>query len=225
MSDLDKKVILITGAGRGSGRSLCLSLAARGASVAANDLSPLNVDEVVRQVSASGRGQARAYLHDVAKKVAVQAQVNQVQDDFGRIDILINNANVQHPAGLLNMDEWDLHRVFEVNTIGAFLAMQAVGRVMREQGGGLVINLLGDLQNSGQPLPPAYLASRLAVAGLTRQAAAELALHNIRVYGLACGLDELCLPDPVFSSIEQAILALLDAPDIPSGSLLKVCER
>lgn len=224
MPNLDNKVILITGAGRGSGRSLCLSLAARGASVAANDISPLNVDEVVRQISASGRGQARAYLHDVAKKVAVQALVNQVQDDFGRIDVLINNANVQPSAGLLDMDEWDLHRVFEVNTIGTFLTMQAVGRVMREQGGGLVINLLGDQRNSVQPLPPAYLASRLAVAGLTRQSAAELASHNVRVYGLACGLDELCLPDPAFSSIEQALLALLDGPEPPGGSLLKVCE-
>lgn len=225
MPDLNEKVFLITGAGRGSGRSLCLSLAARGATIAANDLSPLNVDEVIRQVSTSGRGKARAYLHDVAKKVAVQALVNQAQDDLGRIDVLINNANVQHPAGLLDMDEWDLHRVFEVNTIGAFLSMQAVGRVMREQGGGVIINLLGDLQNSPKNLPPAYLASRLAVAGLTRQAAPELAAHNIRIYGLACGLDELCQPDPVFSSAEQAILTLLDGPGIPSGSLLKVCER
>lgn len=225
MPIMDGKVVLITGAGRGTGRDLCLALAAQGALLAANDISPLNVDEVVRQASASGRGQARAYLHDVAKKVAVQSLVNQTLDDFGRIDILINNANVRPPAGLLEMDEWDLHRVFEVNAIGVFLSMQAVGRVMREQGGGLIVNLLGRFEDHETPLPPAYLASRLAVAGLTRQAATELAAHNIRVYGLACGLDDLCIPAPAFSSAEQAVLALLNESEIHSGSLLKICEK
>lgn len=82
MPDLNGKVVLISGAGRGLGRELALALAAQGATIAANDISPLNVDEVARQISLSGCGQARVYLHDVAKKVAVQALVNQVVDDF-----------------------------------------------------------------------------------------------------------------------------------------------
>ncbi|MFO7584321.1 MAG: SDR family NAD(P)-dependent oxidoreductase, partial [Anaerolineales bacterium] len=141
MSDLDGKIVLITGAGRGYGRELALALAARGATLALNDISPLNVDAVAAKISSAG-GQASVYLHDVAKKVAVQTLVNQTFDDFGRIDILINSANVEHSAGLLEMDEWDLHRVFEVNTIGTFLVIQSVARVMREQGGGLIVNLL-----------------------------------------------------------------------------------
>ncbi len=126
-------MILITGAGKGIGRILARELAARGAIIAANDISPLNVDSVVDELILAG-GQARAYIHDVAKKVAVQTMVNQVMDDFGRLDVLVNCANVQPAATLLDLDEWDLHRAFEVNAIGTFLMMQSVGRVMRQAG-------------------------------------------------------------------------------------------
>ena len=221
MPELDGKVVLITGAGRGQGRELALALAAQGAMIAANDISPLNVDEVARQISASGCGQARVYLHDVAKKVAVQALVNQVMDDFGRIDILINSANVEPAAGLMSMDEWDLHRVFEVNTIGAFLLMQSTARVMREQGSGLIVNLLGDL---GRDLAPAYAASRLAVGELTRRTAIELSAHDIRVYGLVKNPDASSLPDALFSSAGQAVLSLCMSPGIPSGAILNLVE-
>jgi meso-butanediol dehydrogenase/(S,S)-butanediol dehydrogenase/diacetyl reductase len=221
MPELDGKVVLITGAGRGQGRELALALAAQGAMIAANDISPLNVDEVAHQISASGRGQVRVYLHDVAKKVAVQALVNQVMDDFGRIDILINSANVEPAAGLMSMDEWDLHRVFEVNTIGTFLLMQSTARVMREQGGGLIVNLLGDL---GRDLAPAYAASRLAVGELTRRTAIELSAHDIRVYGLVKNPDASSLPDALFSSAGQAVLSLCMSPGIPSGAILNLVE-
>ena len=200
MSALDGKVILITGAGRGSGRELALSLGARGAILVLNDISPVNVELVAAEIVAAG-GQARVYLHDVAKKVAVQALVNQALDDFGRIDILIQNANVEPPAGLLAMDEWDLHRVFEVNTIGAFLVMQSVARVMAEQGGGLIFNLLGNLERS---LPPASAASRRAVAELTRRVSAELEPQGVRVVGLEKSIDS----DAQFSSLTQAVLDL-----------------
>lgn len=214
MPDLDGKIVLITGAGRGYGRELALALAARGATLALNDISPLNVDAVAAKISSAG-GQASVYLHDVAKKVAVQTLVNQTLDDFGRIDILINSANVEHSAGLLEMDEWDLHRVFEVNTIGTFLVIQSVARVMREQGGGLIVNLLGDMERN---LPPAYAASRRAVAELTRRAAVELSAHRIRVYGLGQGME----PEPTFVSLEQAVLALLSSEKHPPGEIFGV---
>jgi meso-butanediol dehydrogenase / (S,S)-butanediol dehydrogenase / diacetyl reductase len=211
MPELDGKIVLITGAGRGQGRELALALAARGATIALNDISPLNVDEVAAKISSTG-GRARVYLHDVAKKVAVQTLVNQALDDFGRIDLLVNSANVEHPAGLLEMDEWDLHRVFEVNTIGTFLVMQSVSRVMREQGSGLIVNLLGDL---ARDLPTAYAASRQAVAELTHRAAVELSAHRIRVFGLGRGIES----EPVFASLEQAVLAFLSSDTLPPGEI------
>lgn len=179
MNKLSGKVILITGAGRGTGRQLAQAFAARGAIIAANDISPLNLDTVVEEIIAAG-GQARAYVHDVAKKVAVQAMVNQVTDDFGRIDALVNCANVQPPAALLDLDEWDLHRAFEVNAIGTFLMMQSVGRVMRAGDGGLIINVVkfpGDA-------PASFLASRGGIPALSAHADEELRQFGIRVFSV-----------------------------------------
>ncbi len=182
MKKITGKVILITGAGKGRGRSLACALAARGAIIAANDISPLNVDSVVGEIIAAG-GRARAYVHDVAKKVAAQVMVNQVVDDFGRIDALLNCANVQPAAALLNLDEWDLHRVFEVNAIGTFLMMQLAGRVMRERGGGVIINVL----NLPVEAPASYLASRGGIAALSKRADDELKASGIRVFSVTEG--------------------------------------
>ncbi|PWH12567.1 MAG: hypothetical protein DDG60_12310 [Anaerolineae bacterium] len=177
MTRFDEKVILITGAGRGIGRALALACAERGAILALNDISPLNVEMVASQITAAGQ-QAQVYLHDVAKKVAVQSMVNQVLDDFGRIDALINCANVQPATALLELDEWDLHRVFEVNAIGTLLTMQSVGRVMRQAGKGVILNIV--------KLPPeapvAYLASRAGLDLASRRAAVELQPDGIGVW-------------------------------------------
>ena len=152
MNKLRDEVVLITGAGKGSGRYLAQAFAERGAIVAANDISPINVEEVVDQIVAKG-GQAKAYIDDIAKKVASQSLVKQVEEDFGRIDILINHAAVQPRVSLLDMDEWDWHRVLDVNLTGAFLMIQSVGRLMRAssprraQGSGVIINLISASRN------------------------------------------------------------------------------
>ncbi len=177
MNDFFEKVVLITGAGRGTGRALAHKLAARGARIAVNDISPLNVEPAVEEILAAG-GQARAYVHDVAKKVAVQAMVNQVIDDFGRIDALVNCANVQPLAPLLDLDEWDLHRVFEVNAIGTLLMMQSVGRVMRQAGGGVIVNVV----QLPVDAPASYLASRGGIAALSQRADEEWKPYRIRVF-------------------------------------------
>lgn len=177
MKEFAGKTILITGAGRGLGRMLALACAERGALLALNDISPLNVETVAAQIAASG-GTARIYLHDVAKKVAVQTMVKQVMDDFGRIDALLHCANVQPVTPLLDLDEWDLHRVFEVNAIGTLLLMQSVGREMRQAGGGVMVNtarLPGDA-------PVAYLASRAGLEAASRRADEELRPYGIRVF-------------------------------------------
>jgi 3-oxoacyl-[acyl-carrier protein] reductase len=100
MNDLKDKVILITGAGKGAGRALAEAFAQRGAIIAAIDISPVNVEEVVEQINADG-GKARVYIDDIAKKVAAQALIKNVEDDFGQIDILINHAAVEPHTPLL----------------------------------------------------------------------------------------------------------------------------
>jgi len=177
------KVVLITGAGKGTGAALAEAFAARGARVALNDISPINVDEVAARITSSG-GQARSYLHDVAKKVGVQALVKQVEDDWGRVDILIQHAAVEPHTPLLNMDEWDWHRTLDVNLTGAFLVLQSLGRVMRAQGGGVIVNLVGRSEVAG-----AYAASMDGLRGLSEAAARELAPFGIRVHAVELGVD------------------------------------
>lgn len=178
MDNLKEKVILITGAGKGSGRILAQAFAERGGIVAANDISPINVEEVVGQITAGG-GRAQAYVEDVAKKVGAQNLIKQVEDDFGRIDILINHAAVEPHTPLLDMDEWDWHRVLDVNLTGAFLMIQSVGRVMRAQGSGTILSLVTDSVPAA-----AFLASMRGLEGLTLQAARELAPYGINVHAV-----------------------------------------
>jgi len=218
MNKLRDKVVLITGAGRGSGRLLAQAFAERGAIVAANDISPINVEEVVDQIVAKG-GHAKAYIDDIAKKVAAQSIVKQVEDDFGRIDILINHAAVQPHVPLLDMDEWDWHRVLEVNLTGAFLMTQSVGRVMRAsslrgaKGSGVIINLITASRNelvlsaasrqgeaAGAEGEAAFVASMSGLDGLTHQAARELSPYGIQVYAV----------ENVSEKIVENVFALLD---------------
>src|SRR5215207_3833300 len=182
MGSLKNKVVLITGAGKGSGRLLAEAFARQGASVAANDISPINVEDAVDQILATG-GRAKAYVEDVAKKVGAQNIINQVEDDFGHIDILINHAAVEPHIPLLDMDEWDWHRVMDVNLTGAFLMIQSVGRVMRAQSSGVIINLItapdsrvknarADDRREGRS-EAAFVASIHGLRGLTLEAARE----------------------------------------------------
>lgn len=183
MNDFKGKVVLITGAGKGSGRMLAEAFARHGATVAANDISPINVETVVEKINANG-GEAKAYIDDVAKKVGAQALVNQVEDDFGRIDILVNHAAVEPHTPLLEMDEWDWHRTLDVNLTGAFLMTQSVGRVMREQGGGVIVNLVTVAGRGESQMRAAFHASMAGLEVLTQQAAREFEPYGIRVHNV-----------------------------------------
>jgi NAD(P)-dependent dehydrogenase (short-subunit alcohol dehydrogenase family) len=185
--DFSGKVVLATGAGRGAGRGLAQAFAARGALVAANDISPVNLDGVVAEINAAG-GQARAYVHDIAKKVDVQVMVNNIESDYGRIDILVNCANVQLPGALLEIDEWDLHRVFDVNAIGSLLMIQSVGRVMRAQGSGIIVNVV----KIPAQAPVSFIVSRAGLAAMTDNLNAELSRFGLRVFTV---MDE----DPIYA--------------------------
>jgi 3-oxoacyl-[acyl-carrier protein] reductase len=194
MDQMDKfkdKVVLITGAGKGSGRILAEAFARQGAIVAANDISPVNVEAVVDQILAQG-GRAKAYIDDVAKKVGAQNIINQVEEDFGQIDILVNHAAVEPHVPLLDMDEWDWHRVLDVNLTGAFLMIQSVGRVMRARGSGVTLTLIAG--------SAAFLASMQGLAALTRQAAHEFSPHGIQVY----------LVENVPATVVDSVFALLE---------------
>lgn len=185
--EFQDKVVLITGAGRGTGHQMAEAFAAQGARLAINDVTPQNVESLAVKLRQRGYN-AKVYVDDIAKKVAVQALINQVEDDFGRIDVLINHASVEPHTPLLDMDEWDWHRTLDVNLTGAFLAMQSVGRIMRERGGGVIVNMASLSGGTVSLDRVAYVASLFGIVGLTLQAARELFAYNIRVHMVGRGL-------------------------------------
>ncbi len=214
MDFLTDKVVLITGAGRGLGRALALAFASRGAIVAANDLTPVNLDETVETIRAAG-GRAEAYTADITRKTPIQGVITRLLDQWGRLDILINNAAVRPRAALLEVDEWDVQRALNVNLGGAFLLTQVGGRVMREQGSGGSILNIGD----AAPLLPGensaiYAATKAGLKALTRAAARELAPYAIRVNALCPGLlDTASTRERLGESLPQV------AAHLPGGAL------
>ena len=147
--------------------------------MAANDVSPVNLDETVAHIMATG-GQAKAYVEDIAKKMPVQTLLNGVLDDFGRIDILVNCAEVEPQKSVLEMDDWDWQRTLDVNLNGAFLLTQSTGRIMKEKGGGVIVHV-GE-RAKGPEKRTAYFTSKAGLAALSALAAYEFSEYGIRVY-------------------------------------------
>lgn len=205
---------MITGAGRGIGRALAVAFARQGARIAANDLNPIGIEQTLAEVEAVG-GQGQAYIFDVAKRMPVQALLDQVLEDWGGVDILINNAAVEPVAAILDMDEWDWHRTLDVNLGGAFFAIQHTGRAMRAQGGGVIVNLgAAEFYLASRPHRAAYAASKAGLVGLTQYAARELAPYHIRVLAVC----------PVAADTESLRLAK-DYPAQPLPDLLLPLEK
>lgn len=182
-TDLSGKVVLLSGAGRPLGRLLAEGFASAGASLALHDLQPVHLDETCRAVETLGAGW-RSYTNDTGKGLPARELIHEVTADWGRLDVLVNCLHARPEAGLLDLDEWDWTRTLEINLSGPFLLAQSVAPVMRAQGGGVILNVLG-----GAPARPsaALDASQMGLAGLTRAMAAELRAYNIYCYALDAG--------------------------------------
>lgn len=191
---LHNRVALVTGAASGIGLAIAAAFIAEGAKVLLAD-----VDTVKGGAAAADLGAAAAFIRcDVADGAAVTAAVAEAVARFGRLDCLVNNAGIIHPADFLDLDVADFERVLRVNLTGAFLASQAAARQMIRQNeadaalgqagqGGAIINLSSVNGVLAIPNQTAYNVSKGGVDQLTRNTALALAPHGIRVNGIGPG--------------------------------------
>ncbi len=189
--ELDGKVAIVTGAGRGIGRAIALRLAQEGAAVVVADIDEANAKKVAREIQAKG-GRAAALKVDVSNKADVDAMVAQTVAEFGQLNILVNNAGIGAVGKLIDLDEKTWGRLMDVNAKGVLLCTQAAARQMIAQGkGGRIIN---NASGAGKIAPGkdtplgGYAASKHAVVGLTKQFGLELSSYQILVNCVCAGI-------------------------------------
>jgi NAD(P)-dependent dehydrogenase (short-subunit alcohol dehydrogenase family) len=185
MTSGPKKVALVTGAARGIGLAAATRFAEDGWRVAMLDILGDTLRAAAKMLDRAD--ETLALEADVSDPAAVQAAVEQARQKFGRIDALVNNAGVAvfKPMLDVTLEEWQ--RVMAVNLTGPFLMTQAVAPVMRDQGGGAIVNITSISGLRASTLRVAYGTSKAGLAHLTKQQAAELAQYGIRVNAVAPG--------------------------------------
>jgi 3-oxoacyl-[acyl-carrier protein] reductase len=186
MGDLEGKVALITGAGRGMGRSHALLLAQHGAEILVQDIDGGLAKETVGHVASAG-GRARPLISDVAEVGELRSQIAAAESELGGIDILINNAGIVAPGSLEEIDLAAFDRMFGIHVKGSFFATQAVVPGMKRRGGGKIVNIASIWGMVGHTSESHYCGAKAALLGLTKAWAKELVPHKICVNAVAPG--------------------------------------
>ncbi len=213
MDQLGNQIAVVTGAGRGIGRAIALNFAGEGADVVCVSRTAENSAKVAQEVRGLGR-KAWALAVDVSDPAAVNAAVEKILAEAGRVDILVNNAGVTRDGLLMRMSDADWDTVLNTNLKGAFLFTRALSRAFLKQRSGRIINIssvIGLIGNAGQAN---YAASKAALLGLTKSLARELGSRGITVNAIAPGFIET---DMTAALNEQVRTELLKK--IPLGSL------
>jgi 3-oxoacyl-[acyl-carrier protein] reductase len=182
------RVALVTGGSRGIGRAIALRLASGGAKVVVNYVTNAEAaEETVRLASEAG-GQAMAARFDVGDADAVRTGVQNVVDQMGRLDIVVNNAGVAVDALLLRLREEDWERALRINLTGVFHCTKAALRPMVRARYGRIVNLTSVVAEMGNAGQAAYAAAKAGVIGLTKSVAREVAARGVTVNAVAPGL-------------------------------------
>ncbi len=202
MYDLNGKVAIVTGGARGIGRAISLRLAAEGADVAIVDVDLEGAKATAGEVEALGR-RALPLRVDVTNAGEVAEMVSRTAAELGSIDILVNNAGIQYIATLLETSEEQWDRIFAVNVRASWLCAKAVAEYLIQRGkGGRIINASSRSGKAASSNPiGAYVATKHAVIGLTRQLALELAPHGITVNAYCPGV----VDTPMWELIDREV--------------------
>ena len=178
MGKLNGKIAIVTGAGQGIGRGIAEKLAAEGATVVVTDLNEVTAKETAAAVAAEGFN-AVGIQADVTSRESVESMVAEVHRQFGRIDVLVNNAGWDKASPFVDSDPADWDRVVAINLYGVLHTCHAVLPIMAAQGSGSVVNLASDAGRVGSSGEAVYSAAKGGVIAFTKAIARESARHQV----------------------------------------------
>ncbi|MBI5604155.1 MAG: 3-oxoacyl-[acyl-carrier-protein] reductase [Deltaproteobacteria bacterium] len=219
----DQRVILITGASRGIGRAIALHLAGPGVVLLLNhyDPDPAMAEQTLREVEAKGARVKICYFN-VADFQEVQSQTDGLLKEWGRIDVLINNAGITRDTLLMRMKEEDWDRVITINLKGVFNCTQAVIRSMIKNKSGKIVNVASVVGATGNAGQANYAASKAGVMGFTKSVAKEVAARGIQVNAIAPGFIDTEMTAVLSEQVRQDFLKTI--PMGRSGQPEEVAE-
>ncbi|MGD9898120.1 MAG: 3-oxoacyl-ACP reductase FabG [Calditrichaceae bacterium] len=217
MKRLDGKVAVVTGGAAGIGETTVRVFAREGATVSIWDVDREKGEKLSAELTQKGN-KVEFRMVDVSKVEDVAVQVAKIKEKYGHIDILINNAGITRDASLLKMEEKQWDQVISVNLKGVFVCAQAVGRIMAEQGSGVIINTSSVVALYGNYGQTNYVAAKSGIIGMTKTWARELGRKGVRVNAVAPGFiaTEMVktVPEKVINAVkDKTPLARLGEPE------------
>ena len=201
MQELKGKIALITGGSRGIGKAIALALAEEGVNVAITGRNEEKLKAVVQEIEQKGVKSAYA-VFDITSKTEVYGALEKLQKDFGKIDVLVNNAGVAAFGGILEMEDEKWEEIVKTNLFGAYYVVKAVVPSMVERKTGDIINISSTAGLKGNAMTSAYSASKFGLIGMSESMMLELRKQNIRVTTL--------MPSTIASDMSKEVLKITD---------------
>jgi acetoin reductase-like protein len=232
MQDKQGGVALVTGAGQGIGRGTALRLAREGFDVAVLDVNPQTAGAVGQEVKGLGR-RALTLVVDLLHVPDIEPALGQVVQEWGRLDVLVNNAGTVPIKPLLEITEADWDQVLDLNLKATFFCLQAAGRIMMDQGGGHIVNMTSISGLGPRPDQTHYAAAKAAVVNLTLSAALTFAPYGVTVNAVCPGVVDtpltqqihqerarragISLQESLSRKVDQIPLARIQTPEDVAG--------
>lgn len=204
---LGGKIVVITGAGRGIGRAIAMKFAESGSKVVINYRNSMaQVEELLHSIRNIG-GEAIAVQADISKEEEAKTLIDTAVKQYGRLDVLVNNAGITKDNLMMRMPATDFDSVIDINLKGTFFCMKHASSIMLKQRSGKIINISSVVGLTGNVGQINYAASKAGVIGMTKSAARELASRGITVNAVAPGFIETDMTDSLSDKVKEATIA------------------